>query len=216
VRAQAAGLIASRRRLLLAADRERRRLEARLRDGPERRLTRIAEAIAQVQPSPDDSNDHLERARTQLARTLDDLHELAHGLHPREVTEAGLRGALTSLADRAPVPVELDVRVEQFSDELEATVYFVCAEALANVAKYAGASRAELRVAASGRRLSVAVADDGVGGADASRGTGLQGLADRVEALGGILDVDSPVGAGTRIVAEIPLSGSSSTGGCPR
>lgn len=206
VRARAAELVASRRRLLVAADRERRRLEARLHEGPERGLMEVAEAIARVpSPAATPSTEHLERARGQLSRTLDDLHAIALGLHPRELTEAGLRDALAALAERAPIPVQLEVRVGRLPDDLEATVYFVCAEALANVAKYASASRAELRVTASDGRLSVVVADDGVGGADASRGTGLRGLADRVEALGGVLSVKSPVGHGTRLVAEIPL-----------
>ena len=153
------------------------------------------------------NNANLERARTQLSRTLDDLHELARGLHPRELTETGLRGALASLAERAPVPVELDVRVERLPDELEATVYFVCAEALVNIAKYASASCARLEVAAREGLVIAVVADDGIGGAAASPGTGLQGLADRVEALGGTLHVESPAGSGTRLAAVIPLGG---------
>ena len=138
---------------------------------------------------------------------MEELHELAQGLHPGELAEAGLAGALASLAGRAPVFVELDVRVERLATEIEATVYFVCAEALANVAKYASASRVELSVTIRDGRLTVVVADDGVGGADPTRGTGLQGLADRVEALGGTLNVASAVGAGTRLAAEIPVGG---------
>jgi signal transduction histidine kinase len=103
------------------------------------------------------------------------------------------------------VPVQVDVRVEHVPDEIAATVYFVCAEALANVAKYASAARATIEVAARNGRLRVEIADDGVGGADSSRGTGLQGLADRVEALGGALKVASPRGRGTRLAADIPL-----------
>ena len=202
VRTQADELIASRRRLLLAADREREALEGRLREGPERRLAGLGVTLAGIQGS-----EHVGRARSQLASTLDDLHELARGLHPRELVEAGLSGALASLAQRVPVAVELDVRVGRLPQALEATVYFVCAEGLANVAKYAPAARAELHVAALDGRLVVAVADDGSGGADASRGTGLQGLADRVEALGGTLRLASPAGKGTRLTAEIPLGG---------
>jgi signal transduction histidine kinase len=150
-------------------------------------------------------DEHLERARGQLARTLDDLHELARGLHPRELADDGLDGALRALAERAPVPVELDVRVGRLPAELEATVYFVCAEGLANVVKYASASAARIEVAADGRRVTALVADDGTGGADPARGTGLQGLADRVEALGGTLAVASPPGAGTRLTAMLPV-----------
>ena len=118
----------------------------------------------------------------------------------------GLPGALASLAQLAPVPVEVDVRVERLPEELEAAVYFVCAEALANVAKHASASHTSLEVTAREGRVIVVVADDGIGGAETSRGTGLQGLADRVEALGGALRVVSPPGAGTRVAAEIPLT----------
>ncbi len=200
VRAQAGELIASRRRLLLAADREREALEGRLREGPERRLAGLGATLAGLP-----STEHLGRAREQLASTLDDLHELARGLHPRELVEAGLSGALAALARRAPLPVTLDVRVGRLPQPLEATAYFVCAEGLANVAKYASAGRAELQVATLDGRLVVVVADDGSGGADASRGSGLQGLADRVEALGGTLRIASPPGKGTRLTAEIPL-----------
>jgi signal transduction histidine kinase len=203
VRAQLGELTASRRRLLVAADDEGRRLEARLREGPERRLAELAEILGRVRPEAED--ERVERARIQLALTLEELHQLARGLHPRELAESGLQGAIAALAERAPVPVEIDVRVEHVPDEIAATVYFVCAEALANVAKYASAARATIEVAARNGRLRVEIADDGVGGADSSRGTGLQGLADRVEALGGALKVASPWGRGTRLAADIPL-----------
>jgi signal transduction histidine kinase len=203
VRAQLAELTASRRRLLVAADDEGRRLEARLRDGPERRLAGLAEILGRVRSEADD--EHVDHARNQLALTLEELHQLARGLHPRELAEAGLPGALAALAERAPVPVQVDVRVEHVPDEIAATVYFVCAEALANVAKYASAARATIDVAPRNGRLRVEIADDGVGGADSSRGTGLQGLADRVQALGGSLELTSPQRGGTRLAAEIPL-----------
>jgi hypothetical protein len=199
-RARASELVASRRRLLVAADRERRALESRLRRGPEQRLVDVDGILAGLP----EADEHLTRARRQLTLTLDDLHKLARGLHPRELVEGGLRGALNSLAEQAPVPVELDVRVERLPDELEATLYFVCAEALANVAKYASATRAEVYIATTDGRVSLSVADDGIGGADRSRGTGLQGLADRVEALGGTLALVSPPGKGTRLTAQIP------------
>jgi signal transduction histidine kinase len=206
VRGQVAELRASRRRLLVAADEERRRLESRLRAGPERRLTSLADSLTGVAPRPGTAaGGHVDRARSQLSRTVDELHELARGLHPRELVESGLRGALASLAEQVPAPVVVDVRAERLPPEVEATVYFVCAEALANVAKYASAARVELEVTAQDGRLTLVVADDGVGGADLSLGTGLQGLADRVEALGGALRVESPVGRGTRVAAEIPL-----------
>ena len=146
---QAQELVASRRRLLAAADDERRLLEARLREGPQRRLEDLAQAL------PPQGGERLERARIQVTRTLDDLQELARGLHPRELVEAGLPGALASLAERALVPVRLEVGAGRLSDELEATVYFMCAEALANVAKYASASSARIEVAASDSRVRV-------------------------------------------------------------
>jgi hypothetical protein len=201
VRSQAQELVASRRRLLAAADDERRRLEARLREGPQRRLGDLARTL------PAEGGERLERARLQLTRTLDDLGELARGLHPRELAEAGLPGALAALAERAPVPVELDVAAGRVPAELEATIYFMCAEALANVAKYASASSARVEVVAGDGRVRIVVADDGVGGADRARGTGLQGMADRVEAVGGVLTVTSPPGSGTRLAADIPLGG---------
>jgi signal transduction histidine kinase len=194
-------LWASRRRRLAAADDARRRLEARLREGPQRRLDELARTL------PADGGEHLERARLQLIRTLDDLRELARGLHPRDLAQSGLPGALATLGERAPVPVELEVSPGRLPAEIEATVYFVCAEALANVAKYAAASRVRIGVTTTDGRVRVVVADDGRGGADRGRGTGLQGLLDRVEAVGGTLDVTSPAGAGTRLAADIPLGG---------
>lgn len=207
VRSQVDELIASRRRLLVATDEERQRLEQRLREGPERRLASLSELLAQLpQHGADGANAHVEQAQSHLDATVEELHELARGLHPRQLVESGLRGALESNAQRAPVPVELDIRVGRLPDELEATVYFFCAEALANVAKYASASRVDLQVAARDGDLAVVVADDGVGGADSSGGTGLQGLADRVEALGGTFGVESQLGKGTRLTATLPLS----------
>jgi signal transduction histidine kinase len=200
-RARAGEVMASRRRLLVAADGERRALEARLRQGPEERLAEVDILLAGVA-----GEEHLDQARVQLVRTLDDLHELAHGLHPRELVESGLGGALASLAERSPVPVELDVRVQRLPDEVEVTIYFVCAEALANVAKYASASRVKLSVEAIDGRLALRIADDGIGGADRARGTGLRGLADRVETLGGTLRLASAPGEGTELTAEIPLA----------
>ena len=209
VRRQVAELTASRRRLVVAADEERRRLEARLHEGPERRLAAVGALLARTPPPPGGpGNEHVERARDQVSLALEDLHELAHGLHPRELSEAGLRGALASLAERAPVPVALDLGTERLPAEVEATVYFLSSEALANVAKYASASHAALDVGVQDGSLLVSFADDGVGGADPSRGSGLRGLLDRVEALGGTLRVDSPPGKGTRLVAQIPLDSS--------
>jgi signal transduction histidine kinase len=145
----------------------------------------------------------------QLAAELDeargDLRRFAQGIHPRALTEHGLGAALAELAAQAPVPVTLAVTQRRFPLTHEAAAFFVCSEGLANVAKYADAARVEIAVAAAGDRLTVRVADDGAGGADARQGSGLRGLADRVEALGGTLSVDSPLGAGTRLEAALPI-----------
>jgi signal transduction histidine kinase len=210
VQSQMAELTASRRRLLVAADDERRRLELRLREGPERRLSLLAELLSKLSHHGGvEQQARVERARDQLEATLEELHELARGLHPRELVEAGLRGALASLAERCPARVTLEVRVSRLDHDIEATVYFFCAEALTNVAKYASASQVRLTVAMRDGYLTVAVEDDGIGGADISRGTGLQGLADRVEALDGTMRIISPPGQGTRLAAEIALGGES-------
>jgi signal transduction histidine kinase len=201
-------LAKSSRRLLAAAGEERRRLEARLRDGPERSLGRLAEALdGAAARSPERSDDGLDGVREQLDLVLRELRELARGLHPRELTEQGLGPALATLAARSRVPTELRVIEGRFPQELEAACYFVCAEGLANVTKYASASRVEVRVALVDHWVTVDIADDGVGGANTTRGSGLRGLRDRVEALGGRLSVQSHPGRGTRLRAEFPLDG---------
>jgi signal transduction histidine kinase len=126
-------------------------------------------------------------------------------LHPSDLANNGLSPALASLASRIPLPVEVVVSEERLPSDVEAAVYFVCSEGLANIAKYARASRASLRVSVTDSAVGVEITDDGVGGANASGGTGLRGLADRVEALGGKLRVESPDGVGTRVVAQIPV-----------
>ena len=130
------------------------------------------------------------------------MHAFANGLRPQRLTRDGLAGALDDLARGAPLPVEVDAPPRRFDDVVEATLFFVCSEALANVTKHAGASRARVRIAEDGDRLAAEVSDDGAGGADAG-GSGLRGLADRVEALGGALSVESPPGAGTTVRAEV-------------
>jgi signal transduction histidine kinase len=135
-----------------------------------------------------------------------ELRRFAHGLHPIELSDAGLQAALTCLVDRSAVSVVVAAPAERFSSAVEAAAYFTCAEALTNAAKYAHASSATVRVTVEADDLVVRVADDGVGGADATRGSGLRGLADRVEALGGSLSVDSRHGAGTRVMARIPVA----------
>jgi signal transduction histidine kinase len=207
VRAQVDEVAASRRRLVHAGDEERRRLEERLREGAERRLTtlldRLEEALERRHPSGA-TRPKLERAYSQLARALSELRELAGGLHPRELAADGLPAALAALAERSPVPVRMAAPPERLPSELEAALYFVCSEALANVAKYASASTVAVSVTAADGYVRLEVEDDGVGGADPARGTGLRGLADRVDALGGSLVVESRVGEGTRLAAELP------------
>jgi signal transduction histidine kinase len=206
VRARVAEVSASRRRLLVAGDEERGRLERRLWDGALRRLQEAAAALEMARHSAGGESlaPRLTRAEDQLASTKEELHRLGRGLHPRQLAECGLEAALASLAQDVPLNVELAVSVRGMTASVAACAYFVCAEALANVAKYASASAVVVSVRSDSGCTSVAVKDDGVGGADPARGTGLRGLADRVETLGGSLTVDSPPGAGTRLVALIP------------
>ena len=205
VRGQVTEVERSRRRLLRAGDEERRRLEQRLDQGAVRRLRSLEQMLirahARARPS---TLAGIERVEAQLALTFDELGELAAGLHPSDLAKGGLSQALASLAARAALPVKVMVPEERLSPEVEVAVYFVCSEGLANIAKYASASEASVSVSLSDAAVRVEVTDDGVGGADAAGGTGLRGLADRVEALGGLLRVESPDGAGTRLVAQIP------------
>jgi signal transduction histidine kinase len=209
VRTQVAELQESRRRILDARDEERRRLERRLRRGAQERLERLAERLRALRAaaSSETVSDRIARTEAQLDRTLEELHRLAHGLHPRVLAEAGLAGAISSLAEHAPMTVEVVAPVPELPADVEAVAYFVCSEALANVAKHAGASRVSVSVTTGDGRVRVAIEDDGLGGADPARGTGLKGLADRVEALGGALHVESATRGGTRLAAEIPLGG---------
>jgi signal transduction histidine kinase len=209
VRAQVGELRASRRRILEAGDEERRRLELRLREGAQQRLEVLAEQLrgTRLSARSDAARERIDRTEAQLARTLEELRRLAHGLHPRVLTEAGLAGALASLEEQTPVPVEVVAPAAALPAEVEAVAYFLCSEALANIAKHASASWASVSVTTGDGRVRIEVEDDGLGGADPACGTGLRGLADRLEALGGTLYVESPAGAGTRLTAEIPLGG---------
>jgi signal transduction histidine kinase len=209
VRAQVAELRASRRRILEARDEERKRLERRLRQGVEERLAGLAERIGNLglaAPS-EATRERIDQIEVQLAHTRDELRQLAHGLHPHVLAEAGLAEALASLARQTPIPVKVVAPPAKLPVEVEVAAYFLCSEALANVEKYAAASGASVTVTMGDGRARVEIEDDGLGGADPSRGTGLRGLADRVEALGGTFHVESPRGKGTRLTAEIPLDG---------
>ena len=153
------------------------------------------------------TKDKIARAEDQLQQTLEELRRLAHGLHPRVLSEQGLHEALTELVRDVPLPVDLEVRGGQPPLRVAAAAYFICAEALSNSVKHAAASRVTVIVGTSDSWLRVEIADDGVGGADTELGSGLRGLADRVETLRGTLELESVSGHGTRLAAEIPLDG---------
>jgi signal transduction histidine kinase len=199
VQAQLSELEASRRRLLEAADAERRRLEARLREGAARRLRELEARLSNVRViAGADTIPAIEQAEEQLARTVSELRQLAAGLHPHELSERGLAAAVAALAERSPIPVDAEVQTSRLPERLEATVFFVCSEALANVAKHAQASRVSLSIEERASIVRIEIGDDGRGGAEP------RSIADRVEAVGGTLRVDSPPGGGTRLQAEIP------------
>jgi signal transduction histidine kinase len=202
-------LRASRARIVQAADDARRILERNLHDGAQQRLVALSLSLrlaqAKVGSAPDEAVAVLEAAREELAADLDELRELARGIHPAVLTDRGLAAAVETLASRSPVPVEFETPAEELPGQVEAAAYYVIAEALANVIKYADATEVNVRVTSEDGRALVIVSDDGVGGADATEGSGLSGLADRVEALGGSLMVDSPAGGGTCVTAVIPL-----------
>jgi signal transduction histidine kinase len=207
VRSRLAEIAASRRRILEAGDEERSRLEHRLRDGAQRRLGELADnlRLARQSAAGQGTAERIARAELQLAGTQEDLGRLARGLHPRQLSGQGLEAALAALADDSPVHVDLTVPVTATSPTVAACVYFVCSEALANVAKHASASAAQISVTPRADAIIVEVADDGAGGADA-QGPGIRGLADRVETLGGTFTVASAPGRGTRLTAVIPDS----------
>jgi signal transduction histidine kinase len=197
---------ASRRRLVETGDDERRRLGEELHTGVQRRLAAISGRLATLATHRDGERAvALRRLSAELDDARGDLERLAAGIHPRALTEHGLSAALAELAGHFAVPVTLAVTEQRFPSAHEAATFFVCSEGLANVAKYAGATRVDIAVMARNERLVVRVADDGRGGADAARGSGLRGLADRVQALGGTLSIESPPGVGTRLQAELPI-----------
>jgi signal transduction histidine kinase len=203
-----AELVASRRRLLEAGDEERRRLELRLRDGAETRLADLARllSLAASEASSDTAKEAIASSQAQLEQARDELGRLASGLHPRTLSEQGLAEALRALSDDFPFKVRLEVPGQRLPVHVETVAYFVVSEALANVAKHAFASQVSLTIATDTSFARIGIEDDGRGGAD-PRGSGLRGLADRVETLGGTLTVDSRPGMGTRLAADIPLDG---------
>ena len=204
-------LAASRARLVEASDEARRQIERDLHDGAQQRLVVTALELSMLERKldrdPQAARATLARAQEQLACGLSELRDLARGIHPSVLTEHGLEAALTALAQRAPLPVDIHVAVPERPDPtIEAAAYFLVSEALTNVAKYARADRVSVDIEAADGRLEVTVADDGAGGADATKGSGLRGLVDRVTALGGQMDVSSPPGQGTRLSAELPVN----------
>lgn len=206
----AESLSASRARLVGAADTERRRLEHNLHDGAQQRLTalglRLHLAAERAREAPEHAAAGLEAAEAEVLLAIDELRELAHGIQPAALTEGGLAYAIERIAARSTVPVELHgLRSTRFDERTESTAYYVATEAITNAQRYAQASSISVRFAVARRGLHVEIGDDGIGGAAESRGSGLQGLRDRVEAIGGTFEVDSPPGGGTRVAAAIPI-----------
>jgi signal transduction histidine kinase len=210
LRARLAELHGSRARIVEAALHERQRLERNLHDGAQQRLVALSLELSLIEANLDEGSaakGQLDQARREIAASLDELREIARGIHPAVVSGHGLAVALEQLAARASVPVRLTVEVDgRLPEPVEVAGYYVVSESLTNVSKYANASAATIEVSQTNGLLLVEVADDGIGGVDTERGTGLRGLADRVEALGGRLRVWSPVGGGTRVRAEIPCA----------
>jgi PAS domain S-box-containing protein len=205
-----ADLQASRARIVRAGDEQRRKLERNLHDGAQQRLVAAALTIraAQARWSADLESAHelLAVAAGELDAGLEELRELARGLHPGALTDHGLQGALAALGTRLPLPVELDVTEERLGSHVEATAYFIVSEALTNVVKHAGATSATVKIGRADDVVRVEVRDDGSGGADTSAGSGLIGLRDRAEAAGGTLVVISPPGRGTVVTASLPFN----------
>jgi signal transduction histidine kinase len=203
-------LVASRARVVLATDQTRRRIERDLHDGVQQRLFSLGLQLRAAQDSVPETLDGL---RTRLAGvasgltgSIDDLREICRGIHPAILTDRGLASAIKALARRSGVAVEFDVDLEgRLPESVEAAAYYVVAEALANAAKHARASAVHVSVHRDADRLRMSLHDDGVGGADPARGSGLAGLDDRVEALGGHLTISSPQGAGTTLDVELPI-----------
>jgi signal transduction histidine kinase len=210
-RAQLEEVRQSRARIVTAADQERQRIERDIHDGAQQRLVALGLQLRSAQRRIGDSSDPqvdrlLAAAVDELKVAVEELRELARGVHPAILTEDGLAAALESLVSRTPFPVELKADEGRLPSQVEATAYFLACEALANSVKHSEASRATIRAQRHNGLLVVEVEDDGIGGANASNGSGLRGLADRVEALGGRFRVETPATGGTRIVGEIPCA----------
>ena len=206
-----ADLAASRARIVAASDQARRRIERDLHDGAQQRLVSLGLSLRAAQkavpPGQPGLREELGRLARGTAEILEELREISRGIHPAVLSLGGLGLALKALARRSPVPVKLDVRVQaRLPERAEVAAYFVVSEALANVAKHARASVVEVQVEVRDGALAVSISDDGIGGADPSRGSGLIGLTDRVEASGGTISISSHTGAGTQITAQLPIA----------
>jgi len=207
LRAQLAELRESRARIVWAGDEERRRLERDLHDGAQQRLLGLGMALQLLEPHLDkDAGPLLEETETELQQALAELRELARGIHPAVLTDQGLAAALKTLAQRSPVPVELYACSGRLPAPVETAAYFVVSEALTNIVKYARAEHAWVNVTRNNGLVRIDVRDDGIGGANPTAGSGLSGLADRIGALDGQLEIESPAGAGTHVAAEIPCA----------
>ena len=205
VRAQLDEVRASRTRIVEAADAERRRIERDLHDGAQQRLVALAMRLDQARGRAEGAGEIIDATTAELLQAIREVRDLAHGLHPPILTERGLAAAVEALAERAALPVIASIPPDRLPGEVEAAAYFLIAESLTNAAKHARASRVTVEVTRDGAGLHLAVADDGQGGADPSRGSGLAGLVDRLAAIGGTVTVVSPTGAGTLVSADIPL-----------
>jgi signal transduction histidine kinase len=216
-------LSASRARIVAAADETRRRFERDLHDGIQQRLVSLAlkaGTIATMMPQPaDEIQGELSLLADGLGTALDELREVSHGIHPAILSEAGLGPALEALARRSAVPVELDLNLgPRLGEHVEAAGYYIASEAVTNVAKHAQATFIDMRADACNGALTLSINDDGIGGADPSRGSGIIGLKDRVEALGGTISVLSPPGHGTALHVRLPadpVAGPTLPGGTP-
>jgi signal transduction histidine kinase len=197
----------SRKRIIEAGDAARRRIERDLHDGAQQQLVSLALELRMLRSKlkGTDMEAHIDALSERLAAALADLRELARGIHPAILTDRGLAPAIGALADRGTIPIDTDVRVDRrLAPAVEAAAYFLVAEALTNVSRYAHATSARVEVAREGDEIVVLVADDGVGGVNLEAGSGLRGLQDRLATVGGTLSIDSPPGAGTRLLARIP------------
>lgn len=204
-------LATSRRRIVAASDEARRRIERDLHDGTQQRLVSLELALRMAQARVPSDQPELKAALSEIAAGLadavDDLQELSRGIHPPILTEGGLGPALRTLARRSAIPVDLEVaeNVHRLPDQVEVAAYFVASEALANATKHARASRLSVSLATRKSEVTLRIRDDGVGGAEPAHGSGLVGLTDRVEAIGGAVDIESPTGEGTHITVQLPL-----------